>query len=64
MLNVIESFKLYNPENVNIFRLNNGQYLPLIELNDGRYQRDVNAIIEEIKNGDGNCGGDGNGRRP
>ena len=28
----LEGLKLYNPENVNIFRLNNGQYLPLIEL--------------------------------
>lgn len=48
-VNVIESFKLYNPENVNIFRLNNGQYLPLIELNEDEIKTFVESLNSPIK---------------
>ena len=48
-VNVIESFKLYNPENVNIFRLNNGQYLPLIELKEDEIKTFVESLNSPIK---------------
>ena len=48
-VNVLESFNLFNPENVDIFRLNNGQFLPLIELNEDEIKIFVESLNSPIK---------------
>jgi len=48
-INVIQSFNLYNTENVEIFRLNNEQFLPLIELNEDEIKTFIESLDEPIK---------------
>ena len=48
-LNVIESFNLYNPEKVDIFRLNDGQFLRLKELNKDEIKTFVDSLNSPIK---------------
>ena len=48
-LNVIESFNLYNPKKVDIFRLNDGQFLPLKKLNKDEIKTFVDSLNSPIK---------------
>ena len=48
-VNVIESFNLNKPKNVDIFRLNNGEFLPLIELNEDEIKAFTDSLDSQIK---------------